>query len=343
MIIKEKVEKILIIKLRGIGDVVLSTIVLDNLRADFPDAKIDYLTDSPSKPGLEGLEQINSVIVFPKKLSGRIGLFYAIRKAGYDLILDLFSNPTTAQLSALSGARYKAGFPYQGRKWAYNLYGPSERDRYHSAVLHIEFLKSIGLTYNRNSLYYYISNSDISFVNSWLDSNRLSHKSYFVVSPSGGWPSKKCQPEKFAEIANAVQKKYSLPVLTIWGPEDFQDASKIFELINGSKFLAPATTIRQMASFIANGLFMIANDSGPMHISTAVGTPVLSLHGPTNPYHQGPYGDKHEWINLSELDCITCNLLECPRNHECFRDLPLNRVLEKVENLVNKNKLLVLN
>lgn len=343
MIIKEKVKKILIIKLRGIGDVVLSTIVLDNLRSDFPQAKIDYLTDSPSKPGLEGLEQINSVIVFPKKLTGRIKLFYSIKKSGYDLVLDFFSNPSTAQLTALSGAKFKAGFPYQGRKWAYNIYGPSERDRHHSAVLHLEFLKRIGLTNQFDKLYYYLSNSDISFVNNWLDTKGLSYKTYFIVSPSGGWPSKKCHPEKFAEIASAVQKKYNLPIIVVWGPEDFHDASKIFEQIDGSKFLAPATTIRQMASFIASGLFLIANDSGPMHISTAVGTPVLSLHGPTNPYHQGPYGDKHEWINLSELDCITCNLLECPRNHECFRDLPLNRVLEKVENLVNKNKLLVKN
>ena len=119
MIDKKSVNKILIIKLRGIGDVVLSTIVLDNLREDFPEVSIDYLTDPPSKPGLEGLQHINNVLAFPKNgLWQRLKLFLQIRRSNYDLVFDFFSNPTTAQITFLSGAKYRVGFPYQGRKYA---------------------------------------------------------------------------------------------------------------------------------------------------------------------------------------------------------------------------------
>lgn len=340
MIEKESVKKILIIKLRGIGDVVLSTIVLDNLRTDFPHAEIDFICEKPSSPGLEGLAQLNQVLVLPKGIIGRLKFYMMIKKKKYDLVLDFYSNPTTAQITYLSGAKYRAGFPYSGRKWAYNLFGPVERDRYHSAVLHLEFLKKIGLNVTSENLYFFVSKNDNLFTEAWLTQKTLHDKEFFGISPSGGWPSKKCEPEKFADIAEAIFKRFNIQTLILWGPEDYNDAIKIKNLLGDKSFLAPSTSIRQMASFISKCLFLIANDSGPMHISTAVKTPVLSIHGPTNPLHQGPYGNMHEWINLSELDCIMCNLLDCPQNHECFKDLPLSRIMEKIEKLISKNKLL---
>jgi len=97
-----------------------------------------------------------------------------------------------------------------------------------------------------------------------------------------------------------------------------------------------------MGALISGCNILIANDSGPMHISAAIGTPTLSINGPTNPRLQGPYGSKHEWIRLDELECIECNLLECPRNHECFKDLPDEKIIEKVDLLIKKNNILPL-
>ena len=76
-----------------------------------------------------------------------------------------------------------------------------------------------------------------------------------------------------------------------------------------------------------------------MHIATAVKTPVLSLEGPTNPKRQGPYGNANESVRFDELDCIGCHQNNCPRNHECFRDLPVERVMEKIERIIKKNNL----
>ncbi|MEW6194784.1 MAG: glycosyltransferase family 9 protein [Bacteroidota bacterium] len=336
---KEEIKKILIIKLRGIGDVVLSTIVLNNLKTDFPDSTIDYLTDPPSKAGLEGLKYINQVITYPKKFVDRIKLINQIRKQKYDLILDFYSNPTTAQITFLSGAKYRCGFPYRGRRYAYNIFGPSERGRFHAATLHLEFLKSIGLSDDKQNLHFYTSEGDNIFADNWLEKNLPADTSFFGISPSGGWQSKKCDPDILANFGNEITKKYPIKALILWGPGDYDDAIEIKKILGNSAFIAPSTTIRQMAAFISKCKFVIANDSGPMHISTAVGIPTLSIHGPTDPTLQGPFGDKHEWINLAELDCIVCNLLTCPKMHECFRDLPINRVIEKVDKLITKNKL----
>ena len=340
MISKDSKKKILVIKLRGIGDVVLSTVILDNLKTDFPNSTIDYLTDFPSKAALEGLPQINKVLIFPRDNTWeRIKLIKRIRKEKYDLVFDFFSNPSTALITFFSKARYRIGFPYRGRKYAYNLFGPEERSKYHAAELHLKTLEMILLTHSFKNLYFYTSERDKLFADNFLAENNLQNSFIVGISPSGGWQSKKCEPEKFAEIGNEIIKRYDAKIIIVWGRSDKEDAEKIHRLISGS-FLAPSTSLNEMAAFIQRCNFLIANDSGPMHISTAVGTPVLSIHGPTDPKLQGPYGDKHEWINNEELDCIICNLLECPKNHECFRDLPLDKIMKKIESLIHKNNLL---
>ena len=340
LIDKFKIKKILIIKLRGIGDVVLSTIVLDNLKIDFPNSKIDYLTDAPSIPGLAGLKQVNKVWEFPKVgLLKRLELFWSIRKQKYDMVLDFFTNPTTAQITFISGARLRVGFPYKGRKYAYNNFGPGERSKFHSSVLHLMTLRNLGITFNEQKLYYYIDNTSYVISNKYFKDNDLIDKFVVGISPSGGWASKKCDPEIFAKIANNIAKRYNAKILILWGKSDEEDARLIYDLVADS-YIAPPTSIREMAAFISSCSVLVSNDSGPMHISTAVDTPVLSLHGPTDPRLQGPFGDKHEWINYEELDCIICNLLNCPKHHECFLELPFDRIMNKFELLITKNNLL---
>jgi len=339
---KEKISRILIIKLRGIGDVVLSNIVIDNLRKDFPNAKIDYLVEKPSEPGLLGLKDFNRVLLFERNdFWKKVSLIFQVRKTKYDLIFDFFTNPSTALITFLSGAEYRVGFPYRGRKYAYNLFGPEERGKYHSAQLHLETLKLLGLSSSFTRLHYSINSSALTMADKYFKKNFLENDFVVGICPTGGWKSKKCDPEKFAEISNALIKEYNAKIFIIWGKSDEADANKIRSLIGSKSFIAPETSIQELAALISHCKILIANDSGPMHIASAVGIPVLGLFGPTNPYMHGPFGDKNEWIRLDELECIECNLLVCPRKHECFRDLPVEKVLHKVGSLISKNNIVI--
>ncbi|MEW6702743.1 MAG: glycosyltransferase family 9 protein [Bacteroidota bacterium] len=339
---KNDIKKILIIKLRGIGDVVLSTVVLDNLKKDFPLAQIDYLVEKPSQPGLSGLKEINRVLIFNREnFWKKIATISKIRKENYDLVFDFFSNPSTAIITFFSGAKYRVGFPYRGRTYAYNFFGPEERNKFHAAQLHLETLKLLGVEHTIKQLHFSIDETALLFAKKYFNEN-FSQEGFVVgVCPTGGWPSKKCEPEKFAEISRALIDKFNAKIIILWGKSDESDARIIHSQLENKSVIAPETSIQELAALISKCSILVANDSGPMHISTAVGTPVLSLHGPTSPYLQGPFGEKHEWIRLNELDCIECNLLECPRNHECFRDLAIEDVLEKIENLITKNKLAI--
>jgi ADP-heptose:LPS heptosyltransferase len=339
---KERIKKILCIKLKGIGDVILSTVVLENLRHDFPDAQIDYLTEPPSRSVLEFLPYIRNLILFDKNepLSSLVVLA-KVMKQKYDLILDFYSNPRTALITRLSGAAYRAGFPYRGRTYAYNCFGPAERDKYHAAQLHLEMLSRLELSSYDKNLHFGLTLEDEEFANAFFAQNALGEKPVVVLSPSGGWQSKKCDTDKFAEIGHEIVRTYDVTILVVWGPEDKNDAEEIVKLIRKNALMAPETSLRKMAALMKRAAFVVANDSGPMHIAVAVRTPVLSLHGPTDPKLQGPFGDQHENVRLDELDCIGCNLLVCNKKHECFKNLPLPRVMDKINSLILKNNLTI--
>lgn len=338
MIEKDKVKKILLIKLRGIGDVVLSTVVLDNLRAEFPNAVIHYLSDKPGTIAIENLKQIDKTIVFDRGSTlNRIKQILKIRNEKYDLVFDFFANPSTALITYFSGAAYRAGFPYKGRTYAYNLYGPPERDKYHNVELHLKFLEMLNLQNDDISMHFGLSKNDEKFAKDFFDKTFTNEKLIVGISPSGGWESKKCDPYKFAEFADAIVEKFNTDIFIVWGPGDKDEADEIAAKMKHKSIMAPNSSILEMGALISRCDILVANDSGPMHISTAVGTPTLSLHGPTNPRFLGPYGKSHEYILLESIDCIICNLLDCNKNHECFREIPTELVIEKVEKLFDKN------
>jgi lipopolysaccharide heptosyltransferase II len=337
---KRKIKRILCIKLKGIGDVVLSTGAVKNLRLNFPEAEIDFLTEPASKPILEFNPDINEVLLFRKKEKfSSVKVIAEVYKKNYNMVVDFYSNPRTALITYFSFANYRLGFPYKGRSYAYNLKGPAERTTFHNAELQIELLKENGINITTKELFVGENPEDALFASEYFSRTFTPGMPVIGISPSGGWPSKKCDPKKFAEIADRAAEKYKAEFLIVWGPGDKTEANEIHRLMKNKSALAPETGIGQMASLMKRCALMIANDSGPMHISSAIGTPTLSIHGPTSPRMQGPYGKKHEWVWNDKLDCIECNLLECPRQHECFLQLDTEKVIEKIDILIKKNNI----
>lgn len=339
LIRKSQIKKILLIKFRGIGDVILSTVVLKNIKSHFPDASIDYLTERPSAQLLKEIPIINEVLIY--NFSNRFEIakkILDIRRRKYDLVIDLYSNPKSAQLTFGSGAKFRAGFPYRGRKYAYNLYGPAERGKHHSGELHLLFLEKIGIEVKQREQYLNVSIEATELSTKFFNSQKEGLK-FCTLVPGGGWESKRCDPVKFAEIGLKIYEKYGLASLILWGKGDFDEAEKIKELMGEKAVLSPETTFMEMGAMALGCQFAVANDSGPMHFISALGVPTIALHGPTDPALQGPYGKKHETVRLDELDCICCNLLKCNRKHECFLELPVERVMSKIDILLSKNRI----
>jgi lipopolysaccharide heptosyltransferase II len=330
---KSEIKKILCIKPRGIGDVILSTIIIDNLTAYFPGVKIDYLTESFVKPCIEDNPSINKILTM-EKTEFPLWVALRIRREKYDLLIDLWSNPRTAQITFLSGVKYRVGYSYRGRRYAYNILATSERGNYHSAEHNLELLKAIRVPIVSKKVQYFLTEKDKEYGRSIYE--KYFNENDFVagIIPAGGWESKRCDASKWVEICEGMSKSYNAKFLILWGPGDEKDRDYIIKSLGDRAVAAPGTEIKQMAALISLCILIIANDSGPMHISAALGKPTLGIFGPTDPAAHRPYSPVSDYVNKEDLFCIKCNKLKCPYGHECMLELPVDNVLSKISALL---------
>ncbi|CUU02436.1 heptosyltransferase-3 [Candidatus Kryptobacter tengchongensis] len=335
---KEKINKILVIKLRAIGDVLLSTAVLKNLRYNFPNAKIDFLTEPPAKEIVDGNPFIDELIIFEREKNNLIK-FWELRKRKYDLVIDLFCNPRSALLTFITGAKYRVGYAFRGRSYAYNVKLKPRKEVHHNVEFNLDALRAIGLEIIDKEIYIQLNEEAEKFAEKFWKENNLNGKMVIALNPSGTWETKRWGIEKFAKLGDIIAKNFNAKILILWGNQkELEDAQKIFSIMEEKPLIPPKTNLKQLASILKRCSFTISNDSGTMHISTAVGTPTLGIYGPTNPYAQGPYGEKHLWVRKEDLECIACNLTKCPIGNICMKDLTVETVFEAFLKLVEKNK-----
>ena len=330
---KDQINKILCIKPRGIGDIVLSTVILENLHDYFPGIQIDYLTEHFAVQALSNNPLVNKVISMNKK---EFPLFVAnrIRKEKYDMILDLWSNPRSAQITFLSGVRYKIGYNYRGRRYAYNIKVNPESNNQHAAEDNLRFLSAINVPVISKVIHYYVSKEDDEWAKDYLLNSFVENTKIIAIIPSGGWPSKRCDASKWIDFGKKIKDAIHIKFIILWGPGDEQDAITINENLSPDSVLAPKTDVKRLSALINNCNLVIANDSGPMHIAAALDIPTLGIFGPTNPVAHRPYSKNSDYIIKENLHCIICNKLVCPFNHECMRDLSEDEFLLKVEKLL---------
>jgi lipopolysaccharide heptosyltransferase II len=327
---ESKIKKILCIKPRGIGDIVLSTIILDSLHNYFTDINVDYLTEHFAVQALQDNPLVNKILSMKKK---EFPLFVAnrIRKEKYDMILDLWSNPRSAQITFLSGVKYRVGYNYRGRRYAYNIKANRESNNQHAAEDNLSFLNAIGVPIKSKVIHYYVSKEDDEWAKD-LIKNSFKETTYVIgIVPSGGWPSKRCDAGKWVEIGKEIKNTFNVQFLILWGPGDEQDANIINENLSPVSILAPETDVKRLSALINNCNAIIANDSGPMHIAAALNIPTLGIFGPTNPAAHRPYSVNSDYVIKDDLHCIICNKLTCPYNHECMKELSVSKVIKIVE------------
>ncbi len=335
---KEEIKKILCIKPRGIGDILLSTIVLENLKAAFPHSQIHYLTEEFAKRAVENNSFISKILTF-KRDDLVFKTINKVRKDKYDLVFDLWSNPKTAQITFLSGAKYRVGFEKRGRKYAYNFLGKNGTMGEHAAEDNLVLLKAFDIPIISKNIIYQTTKDEKQFAEKFFSESNISNEGMLVgIIPSGGWESKRCDPVKWLEICEAIQKKYKAQFVILWGPGDENDSKKISEGLSPTTLMAPKSTFGELSALIEKCDLIIANDSGPMHAAAALGKPTLGIFGPTDPEAHRPYSENSSFVIHSELHCIICTKLVCPYQHECMLELPIERVMKEVEKLTKFNK-----
>jgi heptosyltransferase III len=331
---REEIKKILCIKPRGIGDIILSTIVLENLKAAFLHSEIHYLTEEFAKRAVENNPFVSKILTFNKK-DFILSIIRIVRKEKYDLVFDFWSNPKTAQVTFFSGAKYRVGYEKRGRKYAYNFIGKAGTMGGHAAEDNLVLLNALNIPIISKRIIYQTTKAEKTFAENYLNENFPQSKELLVgIIPSGGWESKRCDPIKWIEICNEIQKKYQSHFLILWGPGDEKDAKSISEGLNRTPLMTPKSSFGELSALIEKCDLIIANDSGPMHVSAAFEKPTLGIFGPTDPLAHRPYSENSSYVIHSELHCIKCTKLICPYKHECMLELSIEKVMSEVEKLM---------
>ncbi len=330
------VRSILVIKLRAIGDVLLSTVVTPNLRRAFPDARIDFLTERASEDIIKWNPFIDNAIVFNPKTDSSLGLFVRLYRARYDLVFDLFCNPRSAQMTFATRAPLRVGYPFRGRGWAYNIHVRTRADRVHNTEFNLDALRAVDIPIVDSKPVLNIPDKVSAWAAGYLASVRNSTGPLIALNSSGTWESKRWGLEHFSSLADMLVEKLDATVLLMHGPGELGDVQFIASTMKHAPVIPPPTSLGELAALFSHCDATISNDSGPMHISAARGTPTLGIFGPTNPLLQGPCGERSSWVRLDGLDCLACNKTTCDIGNICMRDLGVDSVFTAFQRMMEQ-------
>jgi len=333
-----QVKRILLIKLRYIGDVVLSTPLLPLLRKRFPDASLTFLVNPGTEGVLLGNPHLEDIRVIPRDGWGRqLGFLQKLRQARFDGVVDLTDGDRSAFLTYWTGAGVRLGFNRENR-WRGKLYSrvlPSPYGSMHMVDYHAQALTALGINDPVGEPEVYLRQKDQEQGEQLLTSLRIGNYPLVLLSPSARYTFKAWPLERFAALADWLADQGATAALI--GHQ--REALLGQQIINLTKCkprnLMGQTRLLQLASLMKRSALFVGNDAGPMHMAAAVGCPVLGLFGPTDPRVWGPRGKKVSVI-YKGLDCEECFYPGCLRGEEgCMRQISVEEVCRAAGSLLH--------
>lgn len=298
------IERVLIIRLRSIGDAVLTTPSITALRRFLPDARIDILLEDWVAPVLYGFEHVDNVISFkPGKIFERMRLSRALRKTKYDLVYNMHGGSTSAFFTAATGAKHRVGFGHYRYAKTYNHLCIPAAEYWQSTVLqsaeqHLAMLGWTGVPVSdrpKTSLAY-MADADITK----LQAGGMSGGSrYALFHPAAAFESKQWPIDRFARTAEYLASQ-NISTVAVAGPGEEAVLEKL-----RSESAVPIVTITDaelpvVTAIAARACVFVGNDSGIAHIAAAVKTPCVVIFGPSNIDHWRPFTDAPNEVLSSE-------------------------------------------
>ncbi len=326
--------RILLIQLRRIGDVIVTTPAVDQLRRAFPDARIEFLVEPAAAPVLEGYPGLDEALVFDK----RRFLFHLmdIRRRRYDWVLDFLNNPRTAQLAWFSGARVRAGFsvPFWGGAYTVRISRPSTPT--YAVQSKFDLLRALGLKPPASALPRIpVREADFAGLSDWWAREGLdSFPERVGLVPDHRHPIRRWPAERFSETAGLLLRKPGRALVLLGSPDEQEYLRRLAAPFQERVFVSPRTSLRQAAALLSRCHAAVTNDGGLMHLAVAVGAPTVTVYGPTWPGSWNPRTPPHRWVQAEGLSCVGCNLDRCPYNHECMEWVSAGRVAREVEEVL---------
>ena len=289
-------KKILVFSFSFIGDAVLSTAVIQPLRKHFPDAHITLLVGPRASDLLTTEPNIDAVIVYDNRgeyagWRGRLRLIKALRRDKFDLVVNL----RDSFMARCIGAEH----------WGM-VRGQSNR---HAVTRYLEVLQRHGVDTTDAHPFLELTEAENVAAHRFLcEAGHTSKQLLIGIHPGGNWKYKLWDAENYAHLASVLCKEQKVSILLFAGPNERRLQKQVSELMDVPPILVKTENLRHLAALISTCDVYIGNDTGPMHIASAVDTPVVALFGSTNHIRSGPYGEKHTVVQSGiDLGCNPCH------------------------------------
>lgn len=315
-----KPEKILIIQLRRIGDVILTTPVIEMLRKNFPDARIDFLVEKPGAEILRGNPYLTRVHVYNTQKP----LYWLkfIRSLRYDWVLDFLGNPRTAVLTLLSGADVKAGFEFPLRGLVYNHRAGIKSGKRSVIEFKLDLLRYVGLSVHYTGPSMFLSEHEKQFALKFFHDNNIRHNGVLIgIAPAHRRTVRQWRPEYYARLCDFLIQKHDVKVILFWGPGEEDVVQRIKQEMKHEPLIPSLISLREMAALIERCAMVIANCNGPKHMAEALRVPTLTIYGPTDPASWEAGNVLQSFVRADNLECIGCNQNECDKDLLCMHSV----------------------
>jgi ADP-heptose:LPS heptosyltransferase len=345
--------RILLVRLRLLGDVVLTTPLIRALRRKFPDAHLSYLVEPAAAAVVRGNPHLNDVIVAPKhrgiaRWIGDVALARRLRRERYDLVIDLHGGPRAAWLAWATHAAVRIGYTIKGRTWMYThpVARPDDLLPRHSVINQWDLLAPLGIDApdaSRDAVEIAQDSVAARSVDVKLRAAGIgSDHVVIVIHVSAGNPFRRWPAEAFTtlavRLAGADDRRR---VVMTSGPSDAQGASRIVSAArerlgpHRDRVSDPDLDVAELHALTGRAAVYIGGDSGPLHIASGTTTPIVALFGPTLPERSMPWRDPRwfaEAVDAGPLPCRPCRQRVCvTADFRCLEGITPEQVVDAAE------------
>ncbi|MDD4012616.1 MAG: lipopolysaccharide heptosyltransferase II [Candidatus Omnitrophica bacterium] len=334
-------EKILIFELNWLGDILFSFPLLKALRWSFPEAYIscavvpryaDLLANNPWISDIHILSDDNGLCSIGEKMA----FTRLIAGEKYDTCILLKPSSSKASIAALAGIPRRIGFSGKRSNLTTEVEPPS--GIVHRADQLLALGGALGIHFADGTYEYFVNEEYEEKASALLHRMARGGGRLVVFNTGGNWGPKRWPPEYFIRLAGMLLERFSdIEIVLPGAAKDLKTAQSIIAETGQMRCytVAGRTDLGELAALFKLSSLVVSADSGPMHLASAVGTPLVALFGPTSHALTGPRGRNVASIIQSDIKCpIPCYEKECSLGHECMRSITPERVFAEAERML---------
>jgi heptosyltransferase-2 len=332
---KEEIRKILFLRHDRIGDMVLSTAALKALKKAYPQARITVLASERNHEILAHNPHVVEILIY----GGIFWFIKTIRQRVYDLVIDPFLTYELKQafMTYLAGGKFRIGFSRAGREIFFNLRGPAPFspkkmvDHLLDLVVAVEgkregCVPEVFLTTEEQRW------ASEVLLNKGIGENTLT----VAIHPGAYYPSQRWPTERFGELARRILEQYEAKVILLASRDEKDLLKNVKEVTEEGIQDFSGLRLRELMALLSKCDLLVCNNSGPLHIASALKVRTVSMIGPTVTPLWLPCG-KYDVVINKGLLCSPCNKAMC-RGHECMESITVDEVFDAVQSQINHIK-----